>query len=292
VIEQVAQMLGMAYIRVLEVATFYTMFLLRPVGTRAHIQVCGTTPCMLRGAEQLIEVCQHKINHEPFDTNAAGTMSWEEVECLGACVNAPMVMIGKDTYEDLTTERFEEIVDAFAAGIGSTIKPGPQVDRQFSAPEGGPVTLLERADVSSKPAPSASVAPAAPQEPTKAGRVREVDEEAAPAIKGPSRRAKVTSAKAEAARAEFNERAGDGTPNKAMRPKATGAESPAGKADGGKAPGKATRAPAGDGAGAAGTAPQPPGTPEGVQVSKPARTRNRPTREKGGVLPPEKKSDE
>ena len=119
VIEGIAKMLGMAYIRVLEVATFYTMFLLKPVGTRAHIQVCGTTPCMLRGAEDLRAVCQSKINHEPFETNPDGTMSWEEVECLGACVNAPMVMIGKDTYEDLTVERFEEIVDAFAAGKGN-----------------------------------------------------------------------------------------------------------------------------------------------------------------------------
>ena len=155
---------GMAYIRVLEVATFYTMFLLKPVGTRAHIQVCGTTPCMLRGAEELREVCQHKINHEPFETNPDGTMSWEEVECLGACVNAPMVMIGKDTYEDLTVERFEEIVDAFAAGKGDTIKPGTQIDRIFSAPEGGPVTLLERHQRPTSTAhrsPASSGAPAA-----------------------------------------------------------------------------------------------------------------------------------
>jgi NADH-quinone oxidoreductase subunit E len=289
VIEEIARMLDMAYIRVLEVATFYTMFLLRPVGTRAHIQVCGTTPCMLRGAEDLRAVCEHKINHEPFETNADGTMSWEEVECLGACVNAPMVMIGKDTYEDLTVERFEEIVDAFAAGRGNTIKPGTQIDRIYSAPEGGPVTLLERPGVSSKLAPAAATAPAAPQEPTNAGRVREVGEEAAPAVKGPSRRAKVSTAKAEAARAEFNERAGDGTPNQAMRPSAIGAESPAGKADGGKAPGKATRAPAGDGAGAAGTAPQPPAAPEGVQVSKPARIPNSPTTEKGGPTPGKRK---
>src|SRR5690554_6116819 len=112
-IEHIAQMLDMAYIRVLEVATFYTQFQLQPVGSRAHILVCGTTPCMLRGAEKLREVCQHRIHPEPHHLSADGTMSWEEYECLGACVNAPMVMIGQDTYEDLTVERFEEIVDAF-----------------------------------------------------------------------------------------------------------------------------------------------------------------------------------
>ena len=103
----VADMLGMPYIRVLEVATFYTQFQLKPVGTRAHVQVCGTTPCMLRGAEELIDVCRAKIHPEPFHTNADGTLSWEEVECQGACVNAPMVMIFKDTYEDLTPRRLE-----------------------------------------------------------------------------------------------------------------------------------------------------------------------------------------
>src|SRR5262249_39800057 len=95
-IESVADMLSMAYIRVLEVATFYTQFQLAPVGNRAHIQVCGTTPCMLRGSEDLMAVCKAKIHPEPHHLNADGTMSWEEVECLGACVNAPMVMIFKD----------------------------------------------------------------------------------------------------------------------------------------------------------------------------------------------------
>ncbi len=89
----------------LEVATFYTQFQLKPVGTRAHIQVCGTTPCMLRGSEALMDVCRSKIHHDQFHTNDKGTLSWEEVECLGACVNAPMVMIFKDTFEDLTPER-------------------------------------------------------------------------------------------------------------------------------------------------------------------------------------------
>ena len=112
-IEKVAEMLGMAYIRVLEVATFYTQFLLQPVGSKAHIMVCGTTPCMLRGAEDLRHVCERRINHHPFETNAAGTLSWEEVECMGGCVNAPMIGIGSDTYEELTVERLEEIIDAF-----------------------------------------------------------------------------------------------------------------------------------------------------------------------------------
>ncbi|MBY7649657.1 MAG: NADH-quinone oxidoreductase subunit NuoE [Candidatus Liberibacter europaeus] len=142
-IEVVADMLGMAYIRVLEVVTFYTQFQLSPVGTCAHVQVCGTTPCMLRGCEELIKVCRNKIHPEPFHRNCEGTLSWEEVECQGACVNAPMVMIGKDTYEDLTPERLEEIIDAFAAGRGDTISPGTQIDRISSAPAGGLTSLIE-----------------------------------------------------------------------------------------------------------------------------------------------------
>lgn len=143
-IEHVAEMLSMPYIRVLEVATFYTQFMLKPVGTKAHVQVCGTTPCMLRGAEDLKRVCQRKIGDVQLEPNADGTLSWEEVECQGACVNAPMVMIGRDTYEDLTPERLEEIINAFEAGKGETISPGPQIDRHFSAPIGGPTTLREK----------------------------------------------------------------------------------------------------------------------------------------------------
>ncbi|WP_454627934.1 NADH-quinone oxidoreductase subunit NuoE [Bradyrhizobium cenepequi] len=140
-IRVIADLLEMPYIRVLEIATFYTMFQLQPVGKKAHIQVCGTTPCRLRGAGDLIEVCQHRINHEPFELSKDGNFSWEEVECLGACVNAPMVQIWKDTYEDLTKESFGKLLDGFAAG--NPPKPGPQVDRQFSAPVGGPTTLKE-----------------------------------------------------------------------------------------------------------------------------------------------------
>ncbi|WP_336279313.1 NADH-quinone oxidoreductase subunit NuoE [Bartonella sp. CB175] len=142
-IEHIAQILSMAYIRVLEIATFYTQFQLQPVGTKAHIQVCGTTPCMLRGSGELIKVCQQKIHNEPFVTNQDGTLSWEEVECLGACVNAPMIMIFKDTYEDLTAKRLEEIIDAFEAGKGSEIVAGPQNGRQSSEPIGGLTSLID-----------------------------------------------------------------------------------------------------------------------------------------------------
>jgi NADH-quinone oxidoreductase subunit E len=140
-IEHVADMLEMPLIRVLEVATFYTQFQLKPVGTRAHIQVCGTTPCMLRGAEDLKAVCRSKIHAEPFHRNEAGTLSWEEVECLGACVNAPMVMIFHDAYEDLTPDRLEEIIDEFEAGRGGDVKTGPQNGRHESVPIGGLTTL-------------------------------------------------------------------------------------------------------------------------------------------------------
>jgi NADH-quinone oxidoreductase subunit E len=138
-IEATAELLGMARIRVLEVATFYTMFNLSPVG-RFHVQLCGTTPCMLRGAEDLKKVCQRMIGHEN-DVTADGTFSWTEVECLGACVNAPMVQINADYYEDLTSDSFTRVLNDFAAG--RTPNPGPQIDRQNSAPVGGPTTLTD-----------------------------------------------------------------------------------------------------------------------------------------------------
>jgi len=140
-IEHVADFLGMAKIRVLEVATFYTMFLLSQVGKKAHVQVCGTTPCRLRGADALFKVCANRIHPEPHHVSADGNFSWEEVECLGACVNAPMVLIWNDTYEDLTAESFEKVLDGFTNG--KPVKPGPQIDRQFSAPIGGPMTLTD-----------------------------------------------------------------------------------------------------------------------------------------------------
>jgi NADH-quinone oxidoreductase subunit E len=135
--EHVAELLGMARIRVLEVATFYTMFNLAPVG-EFHVQLCGTTPCMLRGSEALKHVCHQKIGEQNHVT-ANGKFSWIEVECLGACVNAPVAQINYDYYEDLTAESFSKVLDEFAAG--RTPKPGPQIDRQLSAPVGGATTL-------------------------------------------------------------------------------------------------------------------------------------------------------
>ncbi|WP_315833018.1 NADH-quinone oxidoreductase subunit NuoE [Bradyrhizobium prioriisuperbiae] len=140
-IRAVADLLDMPYVRVLEVATFYTMFLLQPVGKKAHVQVCGTTPCQLRGAGDLIKACQHRIHHDPFHVSADGDFSWEEVECLGACVNAPMVMIWKDTYEDLTVDSLNKVLDGFAAG--TTPKPGSQTGRQFAAPVSGQTSLQD-----------------------------------------------------------------------------------------------------------------------------------------------------
>ena len=113
----------------------------RRSGKKAHVQVCGTTPCMLRGAEALVEVCKRRIHHDPHHLSADGNFSWEEVECLGACANAPMVQIFKDTYEDLTPELFEKVLDGFAAG--KPPKPGSQIGRQASCPAGGPTTLKE-----------------------------------------------------------------------------------------------------------------------------------------------------
>jgi NADH-quinone oxidoreductase subunit E len=140
-IRYVAAFLDMAPIRVLEVATFYTMFNLEPVG-KFHVQLCGTTPCMLRGAEDLKVVCHRKIGDQHHVTED-GKLSWIEVECLGACVNAPMVQINYDFFEDLTPESFERILDECRAG--RMPKPGPQIDRQFSAPVGGPTTLTDPA---------------------------------------------------------------------------------------------------------------------------------------------------
>jgi NADH-quinone oxidoreductase subunit E len=141
ILEYVGDLLGMAYIRVLEVATFYTMFQLDPVGSKAHVQVCGTTPCMLRGAEALKDVCRTKIHPETHHLNADGTLSWEEVECLGACVNAPMVQVWKDTFEDLTPETLGNLIDDWQAGRDT--QPGPQNGRQFSMPAGGATALLD-----------------------------------------------------------------------------------------------------------------------------------------------------
>lgn len=199
-IEHVAGMLDMAYIRVLEVATFYTQFQLSPVGTKAHVQICGTTPCMLRGSEALMDVCRSKIHHDQFHLNDKGTLSWEEVECLGACVNAPMAMVFKDTYEDLTPERLAEIIDEFETG--KAVKTGTQIDRVFSAPASGFTTLQDKKAISkaerqrlakayakemtakSVAAAAATLAPSAA--PSEAARPKTSAIETSPAIRSPS----------------------------------------------------------------------------------------------------------
>lgn len=209
-IETISDMLGMPYIRGLEVATFYTQYQLNPVGTRAHIQVCGTTPCMLRGSEALMDVCRSKIHHDQFHTNDKGTLSWEEVECLGACVNAPMVMIFKDTFEDLTPERLAEIIDLYDAGKGASVTPGPQNGRITSEPITGLTTLKSEkailkttrdreakaaakaareaapAAIVASPAAPAAQAPAAPVAPSKASKPKTDALETSPALRSPS----------------------------------------------------------------------------------------------------------
>jgi NADH-quinone oxidoreductase subunit E len=142
VMEFVGKALGMPYVRVLEVATFYTMFNLAPVG-RFHVQVCGTTPCMLRGSDDVFAACK-KRGLRKGKTTEDGLFTLSEVECLGACANAPMVQINDDNYEDLTEDSMGAILDALAAG--KTPKPGPQVERQTSCPEGGPTTLKKMAE--------------------------------------------------------------------------------------------------------------------------------------------------
>jgi NADH-quinone oxidoreductase subunit E len=142
VMEFVGRELDMATIRVLEVATFYTMFNLVPVG-RFHVQVCGTTPCMLRGSDDVFTACK-KRGLKKGKTTDDGLFTLTEVECLGACANAPMVQINDDNYEDLTEQSMVAILDALARG--ETPKPGPQIDRQTSCPEGGPTTLKKMAE--------------------------------------------------------------------------------------------------------------------------------------------------
>jgi NADH-quinone oxidoreductase subunit E len=142
VLEFVARELDMPYVRVLEVATFYTMFNLRPVG-KFHVQVCGTTPCMLRGSDEVFEACAKRGLRKGHTTDD-GLFTLTEVECLGACANAPMVQINDDNYEDLTEESMGAILDALAAGKAP--EPGPQIDRQTSCPVGGPTTLKKMAE--------------------------------------------------------------------------------------------------------------------------------------------------
>jgi NADH-quinone oxidoreductase subunit E len=140
-IRLVAERLGMAYIRVYEIATFYTQFQLAPVGTKAHVQVCGTTPCMLRGAEALKDVCRTRIHRDQFHLSADGAFSWEEVECAGACANGPMVQVFADTFEDLTPALLEKVIEGYAKGAPP--KPGSQVGRTASSPAGGFTALTD-----------------------------------------------------------------------------------------------------------------------------------------------------
>ena len=142
VMEFVAREIDMPYIRLLEVATFYTMFNLVPVG-RFHVQVCGTTPCMLKGSDDVLDACYQR-GLKKGHTTADGLFTLSEVECLGACANAPMVQINDDNFEDLTADSMGAVLDALAAG--QTPKAGPQVERQTSAPEGGPTSLKKMAE--------------------------------------------------------------------------------------------------------------------------------------------------
>jgi NADH-quinone oxidoreductase subunit E len=140
-IEHVANMLGLAYIRALEVATFYFMFQLQPVGSVAHVQICGTTSCMICGAEELIAVCKDLIAPGAHQLSADGKFSWEEVECMGACANAPMAQIGKDYYEDLTAEKLRQLIGRFSKG--EVPVPGPQNGRYAAEPLSGLTTLKD-----------------------------------------------------------------------------------------------------------------------------------------------------
>lgn len=157
----VSDRLGMTYIRVYEIATFYTMFNLEPVG-KYHFQVCGTTPCMLRGADKLKDFCERKIGPKGH-VSGGGKFSWVEVECLGACVNAPMIQINDYYYEDLTIETLEKIIDDFAAG--KEPQPGTYVKRQTSAPEGPPTSLTDETLYDGSREKPLSVIPNAPKPP-------------------------------------------------------------------------------------------------------------------------------
>ncbi|ARO15227.1 NADH-quinone oxidoreductase subunit E [Ketogulonicigenium robustum] len=140
-IEHVATQLDMPFIRALEVATFYFMFQLQPVGSVAHLQICGTLSCMLCGSEDLMAVCRQKIADQPHALSDDGKLSWEEVECLGACTNAPMAQIGKDYYEDLTAEGLADLIDRLRAG--EVPVAGPQNGRFSSEPLGGATVLQD-----------------------------------------------------------------------------------------------------------------------------------------------------
>jgi NADH-quinone oxidoreductase subunit E len=176
-VESIARMLDMPFIRVLEVATFYTMFNLEPVGTHL-VQVCTTTPCWLRGSDAVVDACKKHIHPHPHTVSADGKFSWMEVECLGACVNAPMLQIGSDFYEDIDGPITERMIADLRAG--KAIKPGPQNARRSSEPEGGATSLTEGAlyDGSiigqyNKQVPQPAVTDAEAKKPTQAASDRE-----------------------------------------------------------------------------------------------------------------------
>jgi NADH-quinone oxidoreductase subunit E len=185
----VADFLDMPYIRVYEVATFYTMFNLSPVG-KHYVQLCGTTPCWLRGADDLKAVCRKVIGDQNTVTKD-GAFSWLEVECLGACVNAPMVQINADFYEDLTAENFEQLLMDLKAG--KKVKPGPQNSRHSSEPEDGALTLIDPALYNGKAAPAAATKSAA--------KPRAAPKKAAPKAAPKKAKAKAPAAKAAASEA-------------------------------------------------------------------------------------------
>ena len=207
----VAERLEMAYIRVYEVATFYTMFRLQPVG-EWHVQLCGTTPCMLRGSETLKKVCERKIG-KIGAVSANGKLSWEEVECLGACVNAPMVQINDYYYEDLSEESFTKVLNDLEAG--KQVEPGPQVDRITSAPIGGLTSLLDETLYDGSRAKSLSSIPNAPvpepSEPVEKARPKDnagQPNEASKEISGAASKAKVETA----GEKSVNSTVGEGAP--------------------------------------------------------------------------------
>jgi NADH-quinone oxidoreductase subunit E len=154
-IETVAEKLGMPLIRVLEIATFYTMFNLAPVG-KFHVQMCGTTPCMLAGSDAIKNILLKRIG-EQSQVTQDGVFSWIEVECLGACCNAPMVQINEDYYEDLTAENFEKLLDDLAAGRPVTI--GSQQGRVTSEPADGLTSLTSLYGADGRSGPLSALAP-------------------------------------------------------------------------------------------------------------------------------------
>jgi len=169
-IRVVAETLGMPVIRVYEVATFYTMFMLEPVGSHALVQVCGTTPCMLRGAGDLMDVCQKRFGRRDH-RSADGKFYWQEVECMGACSNAPMAAINDRYYEDLTAESFSALLDEFEAG--RTPEPGSAIKRQGASPEGGPLVLTDPKLYDGSAAKPIKSLPNAPPPPPKAKAAKE-----------------------------------------------------------------------------------------------------------------------